>query len=99
MRFATRSRSAVGIVAIFAHPLGLASAEALESPGSDGRQVVEVVKRLFRDAGATPGAIDGMGAHNLRRGFVTAADIAGATTAALHPARAARRSVLRKLFG
>jgi integrase len=47
----------------------------------EGRLVAEVVKRLFRDAGAAPGEIDTMGAHSLRRGFVTSADMAGATTA------------------
>jgi integrase len=47
----------------------------------EGRLVAEVVKRLFRDAGASPGDIDAIGAHSLRRGFVTSADMAGATTA------------------
>jgi integrase len=47
----------------------------------EGRLVAEVVKRLFRDAGAAPGEIDTIGAHSLRRGFVTSADMAGATTA------------------
>jgi integrase len=47
----------------------------------EGRLVAEVVKRLFRDAGASPGDVDAIGAHSLRRGFVTSADMAGATTA------------------
>jgi integrase len=47
----------------------------------EGRLVAEVVKRLFRDAGAAPRDIDAIGAHSLRRGFVTSADMAGATTA------------------
>jgi integrase len=47
----------------------------------EGRLVAEVVKRLFRDAGAAPGDINAIGAHSLRRGFVTSADMAGATTA------------------
>jgi hypothetical protein len=47
----------------------------------EGRLVAEVVKRLFPDAGAAPGDIDAIGAHSLRRGFVTSADMAGATTA------------------
>jgi aspartyl aminopeptidase len=47
----------------------------------EGRLVAEVVKRLFRDAGAATGEIDTVGAHSLRRGFVTSADMAGATTA------------------
>jgi hypothetical protein len=47
----------------------------------DGRLVAEVVKRLFRDAGASPRDVDAIGAHSLRRGFVTSADMAGATTA------------------
>ncbi len=47
----------------------------------EGRLVAEVVKRLFRAAGAVPGEIDAIGAHSLRRGFITSADMAGATTA------------------
>jgi hypothetical protein len=47
----------------------------------EGRLVAEVVKRLFRDAGASPSDVDAIGAHSLRRGFVTSADMAGATTA------------------
>jgi hypothetical protein len=47
----------------------------------EGRLVAEVVKRLFRDAGAAPGYVDAIGAHSLRRGFITSADMAGATTA------------------
>jgi integrase len=47
----------------------------------EGRLVAEVVKRLFRDAGASPGDVHAIGAHSLRRGFVTSADLAGATTA------------------
>jgi hypothetical protein len=47
----------------------------------EGRLVAEVVKRLFRDAGASSRDVDAIGAHSLRRGFVTSADIAGATTA------------------
>jgi integrase len=47
----------------------------------EGRLVADVVKRLFRDAGAAPGEIGAIGAHSLRRGFVTSADMAGATTA------------------
>jgi hypothetical protein len=37
----------------------------------EGRLVAEVVKRLFRDAGASPSEIDAIGGHSLRRGFVT----------------------------
>jgi integrase len=47
----------------------------------EGRLVAEVAKRLFRDAGAASGEIGAIGAHSLRRGFVTSADMAGATTA------------------
>ena len=47
----------------------------------EGRLVAEVVKRLFRDAGAAPGEIGNIAAHSLRRGFITSADRAGATTA------------------
>ena len=47
----------------------------------EARLVAEVVKRLFRDAGARPGEIEAIGAHSLRRGFVTSADMAGATAA------------------
>jgi integrase len=47
----------------------------------EGRLVAEIVKRLFRDAGASPSDVDAIGAHSLRRGFVTSADMAGATTA------------------
>jgi integrase len=47
----------------------------------EGRLVADVVKRLFRDAGSSKSDIDAIGAHSLRRGFVTSADIAGATTA------------------
>jgi len=48
----------------------------------EGRRLVaEVVKRLFRDAAASASDIDAIGAHSLRRGFVTSADMAGATTA------------------
>jgi integrase len=47
----------------------------------EGRLVAEVVKRLFRDAGASASDVDAIGAHSLRRGFVTSADMAGATTA------------------
>jgi hypothetical protein len=43
--------------------------------------VAEVVKRLFRDAGAGPGDIGPIVAHSLRRGLVKSADMAGATTA------------------
>jgi hypothetical protein len=46
----------------------------------EGRLVAEVVKRLFRDADASESDIDAIGAHSLRRGFVTSADIAGATS-------------------
>jgi Phage integrase family len=46
----------------------------------EGRLVAGVVKRLFRDAGASPSDLDAIGAHSLRRGFVTSADMAGATT-------------------
>jgi integrase len=42
--------------------------------------VAEAVKRLFRDAGAEPSDVDAIGAHSLRRGFATSADMAGATT-------------------
>jgi hypothetical protein len=38
------------------------------------------MKRLFRDAGVSPGEIDNIAA-SLRRGFVTLADMAGAATA------------------
>jgi hypothetical protein len=48
---------------------------------TEGRLVAEVVKRLFRDAGAAPSEVDVIGAHRLRRGFVMSADMAGATTA------------------
>ena len=34
----------------------------------EGRLVAEVVKRLFRDAGASPNDVDAIGAHSLRRG-------------------------------
>src|SRR5450755_2496946 len=51
----------------------------------EGRLVAEVVKRLFRDAGSSPGDVDAIGAHSLRRGFVTSADMAGATTAQRAP--------------
>jgi len=47
----------------------------------EARLVAEVVKRLFRDVGTAPGEIDSIGAHSLRRGFVTSADMADATTA------------------
>jgi integrase len=47
----------------------------------EGRLVAEVVKRLFRDSGASRSDVDAIGAHSLRRGFVTSADMAGATTA------------------
>jgi aspartyl aminopeptidase len=47
----------------------------------EGRLVAEVVKRLFRDAGASSRDVDAIAAHSLRRGFVTSADMAGATTA------------------
>jgi integrase len=47
----------------------------------EGRLVSEVVKRLFRDAGSSERDVDAIGAHSLRRGFVTSADMAGATTA------------------
>jgi integrase len=47
----------------------------------DGRLVAEVVKRLFRDAGSSESGVDSIAAHSLRRGFVTSADLAGATTA------------------
>jgi site-specific recombinase XerC len=46
----------------------------------DGRLVAEVVKRLFRDAGSSESEVEKI-AHSLRRGFVTSADMAGATTA------------------
>jgi hypothetical protein len=47
----------------------------------DGRVVADVVKRLFRDASASPSEVENIAAHSLRRGFVTSADMAGATTA------------------
>jgi len=47
----------------------------------DGRVVTEVVKRLFRQAGSSKSAVANIAAHSLRRGFVTSADMAGATTA------------------
>jgi 3-hydroxyacyl-CoA dehydrogenase len=47
----------------------------------EGRLVAEVVKQLFGDAGASPRDVDAIGAQSLRRGFVTSADMAGATTA------------------
>jgi integrase len=40
-----------------------------------GRLVAEVVKRLFRDAGTPASDIENIGAHSLRRGFITSADI------------------------
>ena len=68
----------------------------------EGRLVAEVVKRLFRDAGATRDQIDAIGAHSLRRGFVTSADMAGATTAQImdvtgHP-KSLRRYTRRELL-
>jgi integrase len=47
----------------------------------DGRVVTEVLKRLFRQAGSSPREVANIAAHSLRRGFVTSADMAGATTA------------------
>jgi restriction system protein len=48
----------------------------------DGRVVMtEVVKRLFRQAGSSKSEVANIAAHGLRRGFVTSADVAGATTA------------------
>jgi integrase len=47
----------------------------------EGRLVAEVIKRLFRDAGSSKSEVEKIAAHSLRRGFVTSADIAGATTA------------------
>jgi aspartyl aminopeptidase len=47
----------------------------------EGRLVAEVVKRLFRDAGSSESEVEKIAAHSLRRGFVTSADMAGATTA------------------
>jgi hypothetical protein len=47
----------------------------------DGRVVAAVVKRLFRDLGASESEVGNIAAHSLRRGFVTSADMAGATTA------------------
>ena len=47
----------------------------------EGRLVAEVVKRIFRDAGASRSDVDAIGAHSLRRGFITSADMAGATSA------------------
>jgi hypothetical protein len=47
----------------------------------DGRVVAAVVKRLFRDAGSSESEVRKIAAHSLRRGFVTSADMAGATTA------------------
>jgi len=47
----------------------------------EGRLVAEVVKRLFWYAGESASNVAAIGAHSLRRGFVTSADMAGATTA------------------
>jgi hypothetical protein len=47
----------------------------------EGRLVAEVVKRLFRHAGSSDSEVEKIAAHSLRRGFVTSADMAGATTA------------------
>jgi hypothetical protein len=47
----------------------------------EGRLIDEVVKRLFRDAGASASDVDAIGADGLRRRFLTSADMAGATTA------------------
>jgi len=47
----------------------------------EGRLVAEVVKRLFRDTGSSESEVEKVAAHSLRRGFVTSADMAGATAA------------------
>jgi hypothetical protein len=68
-----------------------------------GRLVAEVVKRLFRDAGASN--VDAVGADSLRRGFITSADMAGATTAQImdvtedRDPKSLRRYTRRELFG
>ena len=43
--------------------------------------MAEVVKRLFRHAGSSQSEVGKISAHSLRRGFVTSADMVGATTA------------------
>jgi integrase len=70
----------------------------------DGRVVAKVVKRLFHDAGSSPGEIANIAAHSLRRGFVTSADMAGATTAQImdvtghRDPKSLRRYTRRELF-
>jgi integrase len=45
------------------------------------RTVAAILKRLYADAGFSEAHIKSIGAHSLRRGFVTSADAAGSTAA------------------
>ena len=56
--------------------LGQLSARRIEP-----RAVAAVLKRLYADAGFSEAHIRSIGAHSLRRGFVTSADAAGSTAA------------------